>query len=149
MVNGNIWHLKEMLQVTNKMLRQALVWKQSSVSLKIPLGNPTAVCESQCNPVQEVFFGLCVNVQAPTSPGSAFNSRDHRQGMKRSEQDKRACEGLKVHKTFLLWFFSRNRGNICTRQGHSEVQILNFTKPKENSNGWDVPRKTFYMNVAR
>lgn len=31
--------------------------------------------------------------------------RDHRQSMNRSEGDKRACEGLKVHKAFLLCLF--------------------------------------------
>lgn len=142
-----------MLQVLNKLPGLLLVWKQSGVSLKMPLGNPMPVCESQYNPVQEASLCLCVSAQASTSLGSAFNSRDHRQRMNRSGRDKRACEELKVHKAFLLCLGSRNSENIWTRQRHSGCQtqnrVLNFTQPKENSNGWDVQRKTFYTTYIR
>lgn len=42
-----------------------------------------------------------VCVKRPTSPGSAFTSRDHRRWMNPPEGDKGACERLKVHTAFL------------------------------------------------
>lgn len=69
--------------------------------------------------------------------------RDHRQSMNRSEGDKRACEGLKVHKTFLLCLFfpgterTFEHDRDTTRYGGGQTPngALNFTQPKENSNG--------------
>lgn len=96
--------------------------KQCSVSLKKPFGNGAILCESPRNPLQDAFYCLSAGIWELTSPGSALKSRDHRQRMNSSERDKGACEGLKVHKAFLLCRFPRDR------QRHSEVQWCSDTE---------------------
>jgi len=86
------------------------------------------VCESLCNPVQEAIYCLPVGVEAPTSPGSAFNSRDHRQRMNRSEPDKRASEGLKVHKAFPLGSFPGTDGTFEQDRDRMRVQRWSDTE---------------------
>lgn len=101
-----------------------------------------------------------VCVKRPTSPGSAFTSRDHRRWMYPPGGDKRACERLKVHTAFLLWFFfffnSRNSENIWMRQKCGPVTVgdgartpgFKLHTSKEHIHAWDVPSKIFHINVA-
>lgn len=131
-------HLWIIFQGSDKLLRLPLVWKQGVVSLKKCVWETkhySTVSHGVILPRKLSF--VCVPTDKRlTSPGSALTSRDHRQRMNPSEGDKRACEGLKVHKAFLLVpFLFSILGTVrtfeCSRNAARYTWALNLTQPKK------------------
>lgn len=101
---------QEMIQVSNKALPLSFLWKQNSMSLKMPLGSSALVCESPGNPVQDAFHcqpdasitGICFQQQRSQAEDEQIRARQ--KGLWR----------VKSTQSIPPPFFSRNRQNIWT-----------------------------------